>query len=280
MPGKGAARSRSTPRERPGSASMRPQSPFGGESFSRSLAYAGERSPSRAGERSPSRSGTPPAGGQRRLSSLSLSGTSGLNDCSLNSTYGQERCICGICTCGRHKCPVQSKTAISYGSYGGDSHFCTTHGDAFVNHDSNHYAPQRATRAQQIYSPGERFDHTTTHQDTFLWHERERPSSAMREHMERSTRPTSLHGHGSDARMDLTTSYGSHFVEHPIPSKSMKPSQASYAYGSPREFLTTKQLDYSGLQHARCPATVLPARPGSARSGHVKYNMDLSGTWS
>jgi hypothetical protein len=127
-------RSRSTPRERPASASMRPQSAgstCAAEAFSRSLrpdvACTGG---SCAG--SP-RVGTPT--GPRKLSTLNLSGTNGsfggslsyppslpflfsFSPCSLpfslsslfrfsisvtkTRTYGEEKCICGICTCGRH----------------------------------------------------------------------------------------------------------------------------------------------------------------------------------
>lgn len=274
MPGKGSMRSRSTPRERPMSASARPASAGGArDAFSRSLHAGAGDAYSDAGSRDNSpRIGTPT--GPRKMNTLDLSSSSGAFNSSL-SHAGHEKCVCGICTCGRHRCPQQPKTSISYG---GDSHFGTTHSDAFVNHDPNNYMPTRSTRSS-TYVPGERFEHTTTHQSDFPWHERS-PTQSMRSTMERTTPSLLRHtGLGPDVRMDLTTSYGSHFVEHPTQTKSMKPAQASYSYGSPREFSTTKQLDYNGLQPPRCPATVLPSRPASARSGHVKYNMDLTGTW-
>jgi hypothetical protein len=219
--------------------------------------------------------------GPRKMAALNLSpalksssgSLSSPHECSARFHNSDEKCICGICTCGKHKCPVQNKTAISYG---GDSTFNTTHGDSFTGHDPRHYA-QKASRGQQVYTPGERFEHTTTHQNDFPWHEheRERPSSSLRSTMERST---PMH-YNPELRMDLSTTYGSQFVEHSMPAKSAKPSQSTYSYGSPREFLTTKQSDYVGMQPHRCPASVLPSRPASARSGHVKYNMDLTGTW-
>lgn len=267
MPGKGAARSRSTPRERPATS-------FGSPSNN---TFAFSKS-SMGGPSGSPRVGTPT--GPRKLTSLNLASVSSSSsplssphECSARFHHGEEKCICGICTCGKHKCPVQNKTSIFYG---GDSSFATTHGDTFINHDTRHYA-QRATRGQQVYAPGERFEHTTTHQADFPWHAHERPSSSLRSTMERST-PALLHS-SPELRMDLSTTYGSQFVEHSMPAKSAKPAHGTYSYGSPREFLTTKQIDYNGLQPHRCPATVLPTRPASARSGHVKYNMDLTGTW-
>jgi hypothetical protein len=275
MPGKGATRSSSTPRERPASASARPSSASGArDAFSRSL-----NTNTNTGTRDTfSRSlnaGSPSS--SRPSTALDLSRTRGDCDADSFSSSGHEKCVCGICTCGRHKCPVQPKTSISYG---GDSHFCTTHGDSFVNHDTTHYMPTRSTRGSSVYVPGERFEHTTTHQAHYPWHERPSSSLSTRSTMERATPALLQHtGFGPDVRMDLTTSYGSHFVEHQVPTKSMKPPQASYSYGSPREFLTTKQTDFNGLQPPRCPASVLPSRPCSARSGHVKYTMDFTGTW-
>jgi len=274
MPGKGAARSRSSPRERPSSAANASPNPF---AFTKS-SFGGPSGGS-------PRVGTPT--GPRKVTALNLS-SSNLNsgsprcspyhspECSARLNNGAEKCICGICTCGQHKCPTQQKTNIFYG---GDSSFDTTHSDAFVNHDTRHYAT-KATKGPQVYVPGERFEALTTHQEDFLWHERERPSSALRSNsrmgMERST---PFHHSAPEIKMDLSTTYGAQFVEHSIPTKSAKPAQATYTYGSPREFRTTKQVDYNGVQPSRCPASVLPSRLPSARTGHVKYNMDLTGTW-
>lgn len=270
MPGKGGLRSKSTPRERPSGA--RP-----GSASRQSPASPGMRPPSASRERaSPVRRHSPSVCSVHDsprdapfVNRLNMSGTGGGI-----STFGQEKCVCSICTCGRHHCPVQPKTQISFGDSGPHS---TTSMD-YANHDPRHYKLGMMRPSQQrAYSPSlDRFDHATTHQAAYTWND---PSPNR---MERSVPPTLVHTsiHTPDSRMDLTTMYKSNFVEHSIPSRSMRPATPVYEYGSPRDLSTTHQNDYLGKQHQRCPATVLPARPASARSGHVKYNLDNTGTWS
>jgi hypothetical protein len=284
MPGKGAAaRSKSLPRERPPS----PRGNFGPTHNHFEHAHftpraAGTPRETPRGE-SP-RGGTPRAGTPRAPSPgvrrLDLSGTLGPP-----SSRG-EKCICSICNCGRHHCPAQSKSEIFYD--GDAPHpFATTSSD-YKKHDTKQYSLSRMRPSpRHVYTPSnERFEHTTTAQSSFVWHER--PSSAARSPagMERSIKPggsptlLSSSFNSPDARMDLTTSYGATFVEHAIPTKSARPPTEAYSYGSPRELRSTNQLDFAGKQPPRCPATILPARPASARSGHVKYHLDMGGTWS
>lgn len=287
MPGKGAARSKSLPRERPptgGVFGSPTQNQFQHAHFTPRAGTARAGTPPRQTPRGETpRGGTPRAGTPRSPSPgmrLDLSGT-------LGSTSGQEKCICSICVCGKHHCPAQNKTEIFYDGHSPNP-FATTSGD-YKNHDTKHYQLSRMRPSpRHVYSPSnERFEHTSTAQSSFVWHER--PSSALRSSptMERSIKPgasptllsTSLLS-SPDARMDLTTSYGSTFVQHPIPTKSARPPTESYSYGSPRDLRSTHQNDFAGKQPPRCPATQLPARPASARSGHVKYQLDLSGTWN
>lgn len=280
MPGKGAtARSRSAPRARPKSAS-RPQTSENDCSVHSARSHNSQCSV-HSGDGGLRTLGG--GSGSLRVGKLNLSGTSGPGFATKSafSSSGQEKCICGICTCGKHNCPVPNKTEIFYGD--GHHPLTTTHGD-YKSHDPQHYAAglTRST-PQNAYRPGDdRFDHETTAQSTYTWH---RPSSALRagSRMEKGVRSPSPMLHSNifhDSPMDLTTSYGANFVEHPIPSKSAKPSQATYSYGSPRDLSTTHQNDFAGKQNPRCPATILPARQASARSGHVKYTLDFAGTWS
>jgi len=275
MPGKGAMRSKSLPRERPPSPMA-----FGSPTHSHAPAHNGHSHATPRG--GTPRAGTPRTGSPRAGTPRSPSpGVSRLNlDSALGSTSGQEKCICAICICGKHHCPAQAKTEIFYDGH--SDPLSTTSAD-YKSHDTRHYTLSRMRPSpRHVYSPsGDRFDHTTTSQDSYLWHER--PSSTSK--MERSIKgsPTLLSSSilsSPDARMDLTTSYGSNFVQHPIPQKAARPSADSYSYGSPREHRSTHQHDFSGKQPPRCPAIQLPARPASARSGHVKYNLDLSGTWN
>lgn len=256
-------RSKSSPRERPPSPGRRPSS---------ADSHHGHSHSARASPR-PSTPTRPPS-----VSQLNLSGTS----FGRSLATGSEKCICGICTCGKHHCPVQQKTELFYDGEGATP-FSTTKSD-FKDHGFRSYQlGLMRPSPRHIYSPSnDRFDHSTTNQSTYTWHDTKSHRSPG---MERSIRAPSPLLHSSllsspDARMDCTTSYGSSFVEHAIPQRSMRPASASYSYGSPRDLYTTNQLDFTGKQHPRCPATVLPSRPASARSGHVKYNIDLGGTWS
>jgi len=278
MPGKGATRSKSAPRARPQSSGARPQT-----TESECSVHSARSNHSQCSVHS-HEGGLRGLGAGSKVGKLNLGGTSGSFSKSALSTSGPEKCICSICTCGKHNCPVQSKTDIFYGG-DGQNPFTTTHGD-YKSHGTHHYhAGLMRSTPQNEYSPGDnRFDHTTTAQDTYTWH---RPSSSLRagSRMEKGVRSPSPMLHSSiltspDAPMDLTTSYGANFVEHPIPSKSAKPSQATYSYGSPRDLRSTHQNDFAGKQNARCPASILPNRQASARSGHVKYTLDFTGTWN
>jgi len=209
------------------------------------------------------------------VSKLDLSGTN--NHSGLSTPHsGKEVCICKICTCGKHNCPVQAKTDIFFGD-GGGLGLSTTQGD-YMQHDSKHYQAG-LTRACPThgYSPSRiRFDGTTTHQASYPWHD---PSISL----ERSS-PSPMHKahtriHDPDTAMDLTTSYASNYVQHAIPQRAAAPTPQSYSYGPPRAMKSSHQLDFTGKQPPPCPAMGLPARPASHRSGHTKYTQDFNGTW-
>jgi len=82
-----------------------------------------------------------------------------------------------------------------------------------------------------------------------------------------------------DAAIEFDTSYGSHFVQHQVPERAAGRPKAEYNYGGPRSFSTTHQTEFAGKQNPLCPVVGLPPRPASARTGHVKYQLDYTGTW-
>jgi len=325
MPGKGkavAARSRSTPRERtsayeapqrsapapPALRSERPPTPTR-PSSSRTSLY--DIRPSSSGSR-------PGSSGSARPGSSGSMRSSGSCDADFYDTSsGDQKCICNICTCGQHHCPKRHQPSsapfdgrTSYGTtfkghdtsnfperaaapkslYTGikvpASHFATTHATHFVGHDTNHYLQPhndnmlKSTRPMRE-PPRERFDHTTSHRSDYPWHGTD--SMAALEGT-RSPSPSLLHTSLGSATgtMNLDTSYASHYVGHTgRPSSPARQPSTDYTYGAPRDFGTTNRSHFTGKQNMRCPAQTLPARPASSGSGHVKYRMDLgTGTWA
>jgi hypothetical protein len=257
---------------------------------------------------------------------------------------GNDKCVCLICTCGKHHCPPKHvpnaaplETTTSYtntfkehgpGDYpervkpqqhffgvrAGPGHFDTTHKQTFVPHEEEHHKAilrekmERAAPRRKI-EPPEKFEHTSMHRASYPWHNPDppipvRPLTAgalnsgpfyglttAKDHFQewsgadafsRSREPATLRHSPSpfpDAPIEFGTSYGSNFVQHQIPQKSSSRPRETYSYGSPRNHLTTHQLEFSGRQNPTCPVQGLPPRPASARTGHVRYQLDATGTW-
>jgi len=258
-------------------------------------------------------------------------------------TSDMEKCICHICTCGKHRCPVRhtpntakldatTSYANTFKEHSPDfyparvapnpnlylqtkttpGHFDTTHKAAFIAPEPEHHKvihQQKMERAapRRKTTDNEKFDHTTTLRADYPWHDvapplRARPvndtapgggkfygTTTAMEHFQAwdptASRSPSVNRNSSmspfpdEGPMDFNTSYKNNFVEHGVErSRPFKPNN-SYSYGSPRDFNTSHKADFAGKQNPLCPAVELPPRPASARTGHVRYQMDLSGSW-
>lgn len=279
------------------------------------------------------------------------------DDCVMNSnrsgsfvnSLGAEKCVCFICTCGKHHCPpafrpnptpldanthysdtykahetgcypervVVSSTYV--GTRSAPGHFDTTHKANYVAPEVKHHSQnfsekmERSTRAN-MKQPAARevFDHTSVQRQDYPWHSpspampirpsAESPISAGPFYGVTTTKDTyqgwkptpdayqrtsnagrnSAHTPFSNDAVEFNTSYSGQFVEHAMPQRSAPKPKAAYSYGTPRtgQFQTSNQLNFTGQQNPVCPAHKLPPRPPSASTGHVKYRLDLAGTWS
>lgn len=263
-------------------------------------------------------------------------------------TLGTEKCVCFICTCGKHHCPPAYRTNTTpldasthysdtykahevgcypervkvsstyVGTRAPPGHFDTTNKAHYeapeVKHHTQNFSEkmERSTRANHKPAARETFDHTSIQRQDYPWHNPSptmpiRPSVASPisagpfmgmttskdtyqgwkpgpEAYERASHAgrNATHTPFANDPTDFSTSYSGQYVEHVVPEKAAPKQKATYSYGSPRtgQFQTSTKLSYTGEQNPVCPAHKLQPRPPSASTGHVKYRLDLAGTWS
>lgn len=179
-----------------------------------------------------------------------------------------KKCICQICTCGRHRCPHRPGTTLQYGSNGEKAATSTEYNERYAENGS---VPKREAlrRAKDnIALPTERLDDATTNRADYVQHKGEKLSvvknvdtlrhegdmdlstiyrneyEAKQSERGRPVRNKDNLG-TSSAKFDAQPSYRDHYQTWSTPRQQLTKRNGELELpNGPMDLSTTTQMDY------------------------------------